>query len=153
MMTIREAALLVVSTLSLGHSGDLYMLDMGDRIKILDLANALIRSRGLRPGKDVQVVFTGLRPGERMTEELLAPDEGMRPTRHPSILKVVSPVATRPDELAWTIERMLELIRERRSSELVRVLRQAVEPRGSPPVDEPTIFRQVGLPQDTETTT
>jgi FlaA1/EpsC-like NDP-sugar epimerase len=152
MMTIREAALLLISTLSLGNSGDLYMLDMGDRIKIVDLANALIRSRGLRPGKDVQVVFTGLRPGERMTEELLSPDEGQRPTSHPSILKVVTPLVSKPDELAWTIERMLELIRERRSGELIRVLRQAVEPKAPAPVDEPTIFRQVAQPQDTETT-
>jgi FlaA1/EpsC-like NDP-sugar epimerase len=152
MMTIREAALLVISTLSLANSGDLYMLDMGDRIKIVDLANALIRSRGLRPGKDVQVVFTGLRPGERMTEELLAPDEGVRPTRHPSILKVVTQLAIRPDELGWTLERMMELIRERQSGELVRVLRQAVAPRATASVEEPTVFRQMGSPQDAETT-
>ncbi len=152
MMTIREAALLVISTLNLSNSGDLYMLDMGDRIKIVDLANALIRSRGLRPGKDVQVVFTGLRPGERMTEELLAPDEGVRPTRHPSILKVVTSLSTRPDELGWTLERMMELIRERKSGELVRVLRLAVAPKPTGVVEEPTMFRQMGSPQDVETT-
>ena len=66
-------------------SGRLYMLDMGEPVKILDLANALIRSRGLRPGKDIEVVFTGLRHGERLTEDLLGPGEGWRSTSHPSV--------------------------------------------------------------------
>ncbi len=93
MMTIREAASLVLSSLSIGKSSHLYMLDMGQPISIYDLANDLIRSRGLRPEIDIKIVMTGLRAGERMTEELLAPDEGWRPTDHPSIREVISPSA------------------------------------------------------------
>src|SRR5258708_32828164 len=91
MMTIREAVLLVVRTMPMGEAGHLYMLDMGPELKILDLANSLIRSRGLRPGEDIGIVFSGLRPGELMSEQLLAPDEGVRPTTDPSILDVVAP--------------------------------------------------------------
>jgi len=70
---------LIVSTLMMAKPGHLYMLDMGKPINIASLAQDLIRSRGLRPGEDIKLVFTGLRPGERLTEELLAADEGVGP--------------------------------------------------------------------------
>ena len=124
MMTIREAASLVLSSLAVSEPGRLYMLDMGEPIRILDLANDLIRSSGLRPEVDIEIVVTGLRPGERMTEELLGPDEGWRPTGHESIREVISPNNLGDDDLAWTIERMEHLARERRTDELVRVLKK-----------------------------
>jgi FlaA1/EpsC-like NDP-sugar epimerase len=127
MMTIREAASLVLSSLTMGRASHLYMLDMGEPIKIYDLANDLIRSRGLRPNTDIKIVFTGLRPGERMTEDLLAPDEGWRPTTHPSIREVISPSAGKEEDLAWTVERLGRLAREGKSDELVRVLKTAVQ--------------------------
>ena len=132
MMTIREAVLLVVRTLPIGESGHLYMLDMGPPIKILDLANSLIRSRGLRPGADIEIVFSGLRAGELMSEELLAPDEGVRPTSDPSILDVVAPYIPSEDDLAWTIERVRTLAMEGRSDELVRTLKKATRNTGRP---------------------
>ncbi len=135
MMTIREAVLLVVRTLPMGESGHLYMLDMGPPIKILDLANSLIRSRGMRPGEDIEIVFSGLRPGELMSEELLSPDEGVRPTSDPSILDVVAPYIPSEDDLAWTIERVRTLAMDGRSDELVRTLKKAVRDVG-PPKDE-----------------
>ncbi len=127
MMTIREAASLVLSSLTMGRASHLYMLDMGEPIKIYDLANDLIRSRGLRPNTDIKIVFTGLRPGERMTEDLLAPDEGWRPTTHPSIREVISPSAGKEEDLAWTVERLGRLAHEGKSDELVRVLKTAVQ--------------------------
>jgi FlaA1/EpsC-like NDP-sugar epimerase len=141
MMTIREAVLLVVRTLPMGESGHLYMLDMGPPIKILDLANALIRSRGLRPGADIDIVFSGLRPGELMSEELLASDEGVRPTTDPSILDVVAPYIPSESDLAWTIERVRTLAMEGRSDELVRTLKKAVRnaPRAK---EEPWISKR-----------
>jgi FlaA1/EpsC-like NDP-sugar epimerase len=140
MMTTREAAALVIATVGMAKRGQLYMLDMGEPVKILDLANALIRSRGLRPGKDIEVVFTGLRPGERLTEDLLAPDEGTRPSSHASILEVVTPLARNAADLDWTIERLRELVREQRPDELVRVLKLAVT-APTFPTDEPTVIR------------
>jgi FlaA1/EpsC-like NDP-sugar epimerase len=127
MMTIREAASLVLSTVSMSSPSHLYMLDMGEPIRILDLANDLIRSRGLRPGTDIEIVYTGLRPGERMTEELLGPDEAWRPTAHPVIREVVSPVLGSQEDLAWTVERLETLAREGRPDDLARALKKAVQ--------------------------
>jgi FlaA1/EpsC-like NDP-sugar epimerase len=141
MMTIGEAVLLVVRTLPMGESGHLYMLDMGSPLKILDLAHALIRSRGMRPGADIEIVFSGLRPGELMSEELLAADEGVRPTSDPSILDVVAPYIPSESDLAWTIERVQTLAREGRSDELVRTLKKAVR-NTSRPAEEPPIAKR-----------
>jgi FlaA1/EpsC-like NDP-sugar epimerase len=141
MMTIREAVLLVVRTLPIGESGHLYMLDMGPPIKILDLANSLIRSRGLRPGADIEIVFSGLRAGELMSEQLLASDEGVRPTSDPSILDVVAPYVPSESDLAWTIERVRTLAMEGRSDELVRTLKNAAR-NMSQPKDEPSIAKR-----------
>lgn len=138
MMTIREAASLVLSTLATGHPNRLYMLDMGEPIRIHDLAKDLIRSRGLRPDVDIKIVFTGLRPGERMTEELLAPDEGWRPTENPSIREVISPAVGKEEDLAWIVERLENLAREGRSDELVRALKNAVQDHAEP-VEEPGV--------------
>jgi len=139
LMTTREAAALVITTVAMATHGHLYMLDMGEPVRILDLANALIRARGLRPGKDIEVVFTGLRPGERLTEDLLAPDEGWRPSAHPAILEVVTPVSRDAGDLDWTIERLRELAKEQRSDELVRVLKLAVTAPAAAHGDEPTL--------------
>ncbi len=127
MMTIGEASSLVLSSLTMSKPNHLYMLDMGEPIKIFDLANDLIRSRGLRPDTDIKVVFTGLRPGERMTEELLASDEGWRPTDHPAIREVISPKIGKEEDLAWTGERLERLAREGRSDDLVRALKTAAQ--------------------------
>ena len=141
MMTIREAVALVIRTLTVAKAGHVYMLDMGEPIKIVNLAESLVRARGLRPGADIEIVYTGLRPGERLYEELLAPDEGSRPTPHPAIMEVVSPNSFSPEDLQWTISRLGELAHEGRADELVRVLKAAA---GSVPVraDEPHMPRR-----------
>jgi FlaA1/EpsC-like NDP-sugar epimerase len=135
MMTIREAASLVIHSLTLAKPRSIYMLDMGEPIKILNLARDLIRSRGLRPGVDIEIVFTGLRPGERLTEELVGPDEDVRPTPHPGIREVVSPTQIEEHDLDLVIERLASLAREDRPGELVRVLKRSVrigKPRQEP---------------------
>lgn len=139
MMTIREAVSLVISTLKIARPGHLYMLDMGTPIKITSLAQDLIRSRGLRPGEDIELKFTGLRAGERLTEELLTTDEGVRPTINPAIMEVVSPVSLSAEDLDWTIERLSQLAREGRADELEKALKNAVrEPARPRAGDEPT---------------
>src|SRR5690606_14585932 len=85
-MTISEAVQLVIQAGSLGERGEIFLLDMGEPIKIVDLARNLIEQSGLIPGKDVDVQFTGLRPGEKLYEELLVNGEnGIRSTRYPKI--------------------------------------------------------------------
>jgi FlaA1/EpsC-like NDP-sugar epimerase len=135
MMTAHQAAALVIGTVLLPPSR-LYMLDMAEPIRILDIANALIRARGLRPGKDIEVVFTGLRRGERLSENLLGPDEGWRPTDHPSVREVVTPMPGAPEDLLWTLQRLTELAQEQKTTELTRTLRRAVWRRSAPPTDE-----------------
>jgi O-antigen biosynthesis protein WbqV len=115
------------------------MLDMGEPIRILDLANALIRARGLRPDKDIEVVFTGLRNGERLSENLLGPGEGWRPTSLAGINEVVTPITAKTDDLNWTLERLYELARDQKSTELTRALRQAVWPPAAAPMGESSI--------------
>ncbi len=143
MMTIREAVALVIRTLTVAKARHVYMLDMGEPIKIVSLAEALVRARGLRPGADIEIVYTGLRPGERLHEELLGPDEGSRPTDHPAIMEVVSPNSFSPADLEWTITRLEKMSSEGRADDLVRALKAAAA--GSPlqRAEEPRMERRV----------
>ena len=141
MMTIREAVSLVIKTLTVAKPGHVYMLDMGEPMKIVSLAEALVRARGLRPGPDIEIVYTGLRPGERLHEELLGPDEGSRPTDHPAIMEVVSPQSFSPEDLDWTVNRLEELAREGRTDDLVRTLKTAAGDRPPHARQEPRIAR------------
>jgi len=84
-MTISEACQLVLEAAAFGNGGEIYVFDMGKPVKILDLAKRMIMLSGLEPGKDVQIVFTGLRPGEKLYEELLADSENTIHTHHPKI--------------------------------------------------------------------
>jgi FlaA1/EpsC-like NDP-sugar epimerase len=91
-MTIPEAVQLVIQAGTQGEKGEVFLLDMGDPVKIVDLARNLIELSGLIPGKDVEIQFTGLRPGEKMTEELLtAGERGVRSTAYSKIFVVSAP--------------------------------------------------------------
>jgi FlaA1/EpsC-like NDP-sugar epimerase len=84
-MTIPEAAQLVLEAAAMGQGGEIFVLDMGEPVRIVDLAKQLIVLTGLKAFKDIEVVFTGLRPGEKLSEELRLPEENMSKTRHPKI--------------------------------------------------------------------
>lgn len=84
-MTIPEASQLVLQAAAMGKGGEIFVLDMGEPVKIVDLARELITLSGFRPGEDIEVVFTGERPGEKLFEELSIKGEDMQPTRHPKI--------------------------------------------------------------------
>ncbi len=84
-MTIPEACQLVLQAGSMGNGGEIFVLDMGEPVKIVDLATDLIKLSGLRVGEDIEIVFTGLRPGEKLFEELTIKEENADKTRHPKI--------------------------------------------------------------------
>jgi len=87
-MTIPEAVHLVLQAASLGEGGDTLLLRMGRPVRIVSLAEDLIRLSGLEPGKDIPIVFTGVRPGEKLTEQLWEDESVLRPTSHPDILRL-----------------------------------------------------------------
>jgi FlaA1/EpsC-like NDP-sugar epimerase len=85
-MTIPEACLLVIEAGVMGQGGEIFVFDMGKPVKIVDLARKVIRLAGKEPDKDIKIVFTGLRPGEKLYEELLSSAENSRPTYHEKIM-------------------------------------------------------------------
>ncbi len=105
-MTIPEAARLVVQAGAIGNSGEILLLDMGEPVRIMDLAEEMIRLSGLVVGKDVEIKTVGMRPGEKLAEQLLAGAESHCPTRHEKILVVER---ERPDREA--IARQVERLR------------------------------------------
>jgi FlaA1/EpsC-like NDP-sugar epimerase len=90
-MTIPEAATLVLQSSVLGSGGEIFVLDMGKPLKIVDLAKQMIALSGLRPNDDIEIVFSGLRPGEKLHEELTHRHEDVMPTEHPKIQRHMAP--------------------------------------------------------------
>ncbi len=106
-MTIPEAARLVIQAGSMAKGGEIFVLDMGKPVKILDLAMDMIRISGYTPGVDMKIEFTGLRPGEKLYEELLQDEEGTSETSHDGIF------IGSPSHVTWEeIERILKELRE-----------------------------------------
>jgi FlaA1/EpsC-like NDP-sugar epimerase len=86
-MTIPEACQLVLDAGAMGEGGEIFVFDMGESVRIVDLAKKMIQLSGLELGKDIEIKYTGLRPGEKLFEELLSAEENTIPTHHPKILK------------------------------------------------------------------
>jgi len=109
-MTIPEAVLLVMQAGEMGKGGEVFVLDMGEPVKILDMAKQLIQLHGLVPDKDIPIEFIGLRPGEKMFEELLKAEEGVEDTSHELIHKAICRKDVNTDELEMVISQLLENI-------------------------------------------
>jgi FlaA1/EpsC-like NDP-sugar epimerase len=85
-MTLNEACQLIIEAVTMGHGGEIYVFDMGEPVKIIELAEKMIKLAGLTPYKDIKIHFTGLRSGEKLDEELFVHEENILPTHHPKIL-------------------------------------------------------------------
>jgi FlaA1/EpsC-like NDP-sugar epimerase len=129
-MTIPEATQLVLQAGSMGRGGEILLLDMGASVKILNLAEELIRLSGLRPYEDIDIVFTGLRPGEKLYEELLLGGEGVVPTTHASIM-VANAADTDLTTLNSLLERLYAAARNMDHHGIVSILQEVV-PEFSP---------------------
>lgn len=124
-MTISEACSLVLEAGTMGNGGEIFVFDMGEPVKIADLANKMIKLAGLIPGKDIGIEFTGLRPGEKLYEELLNKNEEVIPTHHKKIM--ISKVNKQD---AWTIvsnvDYLIELAEKNKNIQVVKQMKLIV---------------------------
>ncbi|MEP0846806.1 MAG: polysaccharide biosynthesis protein [Phycisphaerae bacterium] len=137
-MTIPEAAQLVLQAGSMGQGGEIFVLDMGEPVRILDLARDLITLSGFRPGEDIEIVFSGVRPGEKLFEELSIEGEGISHTSHPKI-GIWTRRSVDFEFVAEVSERLLadadRLTREEIRARLKEIVPEFyIEPPESPPI-------------------
>ena len=124
-MTIPEASCLVLEAATLGNGGEIFCFDMGQPVKIADLAKNMIRLAGFEPGKDIQIVYTGLRPGEKLYEELLNQKETTIPTKNKKIL-VAKVREYNYEEVAQQIDSLIKLAKEGKVFPTVKLMKQIV---------------------------
>lgn len=133
-MTIPEAVQLVLQAAVLAHPGDTFVLDMGERVKILDLAHDIIELHGLTLDEDIDIEFTGLLPGEKLHEELLFPHERVESTSHEAVRRIVQSAPIPPD-LDEALAEFEQMIDRRYRTALIERLRSLVpeyEPQMAP---------------------
>jgi FlaA1/EpsC-like NDP-sugar epimerase len=125
-MTIPEAVLLVLQAGLMGQGGEVFVLDMGEQVKIYDVACELIRLSGLEPHKDIPIVFSGIRPGEKLFEEVLTAEEGVEPTAHPKIFKAKIERPFTGEVLNGRIEQLNGFAQVQDRAGIVRILQEMV---------------------------
>ena len=141
-MTIPEAVQLVLQTATMGQGGEVYMLNMGQQVRILDLAEDLIRLSGFEPGKDVEIVFTGIRPGEKLSEDLWGDGMEYTKTAHPEIYRAEAEEAIFPADLDKLVEEFHHLACESEASAILHLLDETIPDgklQATPPVDLTTL--------------
>lgn len=124
-MTIPEACQLVLEASVMGKGGEIFLFDMGKAVKILELAKNLIRSTGFIVGKDIEITFTGLRPGEKLYEELLLDAEENKPTHHPKI-KIAEVQKFDYEEVRSQLDRFNFPVESQNVTEVVRMMKDMV---------------------------
>lgn len=123
-MTIPEACQLVLEASTIGNGGDIFVFDMGKSVKIIDLAKKMIKLSGLEEGKDIEIKVTGLRPGEKLYEELLNDSEKTLPTHHPKIMK--AKVQTTTERELQLIDELIELFEGQENIKIVAKMKEIV---------------------------
>ena len=141
-MTIPEAVLLVLQAAAMGRGGEIFLLNMGEQVRIVNLAEDLIRLSGLEPGRDIEIVFTGVRPGEKIREDLW--EEGMhfQPTDHPEIFRSSEDEDVDSGQLTRTVEELSRLAVSGETSAILELLDIVIPSacvRSSPQLDMTSI--------------
>lgn len=121
-MTIPEAVHLVLQAAAMGQGGEAFLLNMGEQVRILDLAEDLIRLSGLEPGRDIEIVFTGIRPGEKMREELWEGDKTYDKTAHPDVFRSTGEDMADGPTLHAALERFSALVSTSQPEEIIDLL-------------------------------
>lgn len=124
-MTIPEACRLILQANAMGSVGEIFVFDMGEQVKIVELAKKMIRLAGLSPLKDIRIVFTGLRPGEKLYEELLTDYEQTRETAHKRI-RIFEARKYDMSELKDAFEKLVQHAESRRLEDTVRAMKQLI---------------------------
>jgi FlaA1/EpsC-like NDP-sugar epimerase len=125
-MTIPEASQLVLQAFSMGKGGEVFVLEMGEPVKIADLAKNLILLSGLQVGRDIDIQYTGLRPGEKMFEELNLQDERLVATSHPKIRSYISDHARAALDIQASLRGLLQIAVRQDTGELVLALKELI---------------------------
>lgn len=136
-MTIPEAVHLVLQASAMGTGGEVFVLNMGDQVRILDLAKDLIRLSGFEPERDIEIVFTGIRPGEKLSESLWE-GSGYQITEHPEIMRLVRDEQPGRDSLQAAADELIRLAQEGDPAALLEWMDKIVpgaEVRSTPPPD------------------
>jgi len=124
-MVTSEACLLVMQAGAMGRGGEVFVLDMGEPIKILDLAKEMIRLSGFEPDKDIPIVFTGVRPGEKLFEEILTAEEGTLATQNQKIF-MAKLSEVNENKLNQGLESLREAVKKSNRKEIVNILKQLI---------------------------
>ena len=135
-MTIPEAVHLVLQAAAMGQGGEVFMLNMGQQVRILDLAEDLIRLSGLEPGKDIEIAFTGIRPGDKLSEDLWGDGMEYQKTSHPEIFRAEAEESIIPDDLENVVETLNLLVRDGESTSILHLLDETI-PDGSVQAAQP----------------
>lgn len=147
-MTISEAVSLVLQAFSMGTGSEIFVLDMGEPIRIVDLATNMIRLAGLVPYKDIAIEFTGLRPGEKLFEEINCADEQMLPTYHDKI-RIFQQARPEWSEISGWVEHLRTLLAQRREPAVIEHLRALVPeycPSGGVVAARESVFASPTIP-------
>jgi FlaA1/EpsC-like NDP-sugar epimerase len=125
-MTIPEAVHLVLQASAMSEGGENFILDMGKPVRILDLAEDLIRLSGLEPGKDIDIVFSGIRPGEKLSEDLWDKGFAYSQTAHPDIHRVDSEEVLSSHDLATLVDNLIRLAQEGKPEAIQKLLSETI---------------------------
>ena len=137
-MTIPEAVHLVLQASAMGQGSEVFLLNMGQAVRILDLAEDLIRLSGLEPGQDIEIVFTGLRPGDKLTEALWDEGADYEDTSHPDITRLVNEDSISGQRLNQIVDELINLAREADVDAVTEILDDLIPGaaiRSTPPPD------------------
>jgi FlaA1/EpsC-like NDP-sugar epimerase len=134
-ITIPEAVQLVLQAFALGRSGEVFVLDMGEPVRIVDLAQDLIRLSGLQVGRDIDIEFSGMRPGEKLFEEMFFHSEQVIPTEHPKVLRARH--AGLAEDVEYRLEALIEAVESCRSDTELRGFMREIVPDFGVPLGEP----------------
>jgi len=141
-MTIPEAVHLVLQASAMGQGGEAFILNMGEQVRILELAEDLIRLSGLEPGRDVEIAFTGIRRGEKLSEDLWEQGTNFQPTAHSEIFRSKEDEEVDSQRLGRAIEQLEHLAHQGEVDTIIRVLDEVIPSaavRSTPPPDMTSI--------------